>query len=388
MRRPPNSTGKVRVVINALHAKTGGGVTYLRNILPYLAEAEGLELHLVLHADQSELFGPPPEGVCLHLQSFPNGFIRLMLWEQAVLPVLARKIGAGVTFSLANYGPLLAPNPVIMLRNSLAVIGREYRLSKWAYWIALSVMTFASLAGCRAAIAVSDYARRALAFGLPGMFKGKTSVIYHGVDARFTPAEPPRPRRPDELLVVSDIYVQKNLHTLIRAVAKARRQYPDLRLLVAGRVVDEDYHRELLRLAAECGLGQAVVFLGGQPPSELLDLYRRCTAFVFPSTVETFGNPLVEAMACGAPVICSDSTAMPEVAGDAVLYVSPQDEAALTAAILRLLADGDLREDLGRRSLTRAVRYSWARTGAQTAEVLRRAGGRMTEIQDDVAAER
>jgi glycosyltransferase involved in cell wall biosynthesis len=373
MARPPNLSGKVRVIINALHAKSGGGVTYLRNILPHLAAAEGLELHLFLHDDQYDLFGMPPEGVRLHLLGFPNSFIRLLAWEQVALPILAREMGAEVTFSLANYGPIFAPNPVIVLRNSLAVAQREYRPSKWAYWAGLAAGTLASLIGCRSAIAVSDYARRALGFGLTRLFRDKVTVVHHGVDTRFTPSAPPTPRLPNELLVVSDVYVQKNIHTLIRALAKVMVDHPDVRLLIAGRLVDADYHRELVSLAEEHGVSGAVTFLGGQRPTELVDLYRRCTAFLFPSTVETFGNPLVEAMACGAPVICSNSTAMPEVAGDAVLYVSPLDVDGMAAAIGRVLDDAGLREDLSRRSLERATGYSWAKTGALTAQVLRRA---------------
>lgn len=374
MTRPDDTSGKVRVIINALHAKSGGGVTYLRNILPHLATAEGLELHLFLHDDQYDLFGMPPEGVRLHLLGFTNSFLRLLAWEQVAMPLLAREMGADVTFSLANYGPLFAPNPVIVLRNSLAVVQREYRLSKWAYWAGLAVATFASLVDSRAAIAVSDYARRALGFGLTKLFNDKITVVHHGVDTRFTPADPPAPRRTDELLVVSDVYVQKNIHTLIRALARVKKHHPGIRLLVAGRLVDADYHRELVALAEDSGVADSVVFLGGQPPAELVDLYRRCTAFIFPSTVETFGNPLVEAMACGAPVICSNSAAMPEVAGDAVLYVSPLDTDGMAAAICRALDDPGLRDDLGRRSLERAAGYSWAKTGALTAQVLRRAG--------------
>ncbi|WP_242442842.1 glycosyltransferase family 1 protein [Magnetospirillum sp. 15-1] len=376
MARRNNPSGRVRVIINALHAKTGGGVTYLRNILPHLAAEPGLELHLFLHADQFELFGVPPEGVRIHLLEYRNSFLRLMIWEQLALPILAREMGADVTFSLANYGPLLAPNPVIVLRNSLAVVRRERRLSKWAYWAGLAVATLASLVGCRSAIAVSDYARRVLSFGMPAVFRGKTTIIHHGVDARFTPAEPAVPRRPDELLVVSDVYVQKNLHTLIRAMATVVRTHPATRLVIAGRLVDAEYHGELLQLARECGVTESVTFLGGQTPAELLGLYRRCTAFVFPSTVETFGNPLVEAMACGAPVVCSNSAAMPEVAGDAVLYVDPLDEGAMAATILSLLDDAALRDQLAARAMARATSYSWAETGRQTAQVLLRAAAK------------
>ena len=377
MARPANTSGKVRVIVNALHAKTGGGVTYLRNILPVLAAAEGLELHLFLHEEQYVLFGTPPEGVRLHLLTFPNSFLRLLFWEQLALPILAREMSADVTFSLANYGPLLAPNPVIVLRNSLAVVWRERRLSKWGYWIGLALVTLASLIGSRSAIAVSDYARRALSFGLPDLFARKIAVIHHGVDGRYRPADPPMERQSDQLLVVSDVYVQKNIHTLIKALATVRQRYPGMRLLVAGKLVDADYHAELLALAAATGVGDAVEFLGGQSQPQLLELYRRCTLFIFPSTVETFGNPLVEAMACGAPVVSSSSAAMPEIAGDGALFVEPLDSAAMAETILRVLDDPALRSEMAARSLEQASHYSWSITGQRTAEVLRRAAGRV-----------
>lgn len=373
MPRPANTSGKIRVIVNALHAKTGGGVTYLRNVLPYLAAAEGLEIHLFLHVDQYDLFGMPPEGVRIHLLEFRNSFVRLLLWEQVALPILAREMAADVTFSLANYGPLLAPRPVIVLRNSLAVVTRERRLGKWAYWIGLAVGTMISLMGCRMAIAVSGYARRALSLGL---FNGKIRVIHHGVDPLYTPPAPGARRLDDQLLVVSDVYVQKNIHTLIKALPTVRRSHPGIRLLVAGRLVDEDYHAELVRLADACGVADAVTFLGGQPPSRLLELYRDCTIFVFSSTVETFGNPLVEAMACAAPIICSNTAAMPEIAGDAVLYVDPLSEAGMASALIALLDDPARRDEMGRRAREQASRYSWAKTGALTAEVLREAARR------------
>jgi len=374
MARPPRSNGKVRVIINALHAKSGGGVTYLRNILAPLARAEGLELHLVLHVDQYELFGEPPEGVRLHLLDFRTGFLRLLAWEQISLPVLARELGADVTFSPANYGPLLAPNPVIVLRNSLAVIWRERRMAKRLYWIGLAVATMVSLLGCRRAVAVSDYARKALGFGLPDWIGRKIAVIHHGVDARFTP-DPSVRRVPGELLTVSDVYVQKNLHTLIAALPAIRAAHPEARLVVAGRLVDAEYHGELVAAIAGHGLGDAVEFLGGVSPQRLLELYRRCGLFVFPSTVETFGNPLVEAMACGAPVVCSNVSAMPEVAGDGAQYFDPLDADAMARKVIDLLGDEAARAELARRGLERAGNFSWEITARRTAAVLAEAAG-------------
>ena len=205
----------VRVLINGLHAKSGGGVTYLRNMLPLLAEGDGLELHLFLHIDQFDLFEPIDDRVRLHIFDFRSNLLNLLLWEQFSLPLLARTMSADVTFSPANYGPLFAPAPVILLRNALAVVGAETRPHKWLYWSGLAFMTAVSLFTCTKAIAVSEYARRALTFGLGNRLLGKVSVIYHGVDRRFSPHEAAVGDTP-YLLAVADIYVQKTCILLLR----------------------------------------------------------------------------------------------------------------------------------------------------------------------------
>ncbi|KAF0225665.1 MAG: hypothetical protein FD176_351 [Rhodospirillaceae bacterium] len=360
---------RLPVLINGLHAKSGGGVTYLRNILGDLADDRRLQIHLLLHQDQYALFGEPPEGVRLHLLQFKTGFLRLLLWEQLALPILAREMLAVVTFSPANYGPFAAPNPVILLRNSLAVVQRDKRLNKRIYWGMLALATALSLITCRRAIAVSDYARRSLSFGLPAAIVKRVEIIHHGIAPAFTPDASVR-REQNTLLAVCDIYVQKNLHTLIKAMALLQARQPSARLLIAGRIIDPDYHGELLRQIEHLNMGNVITFLGGCSQERLIELYRSCTVFVFPSTIETFGNPLVEAMACGAPIASSNTSAMPEVVGDAARLFDPLDTQAMAEAISGLLDDPAARAELSRRGLERAHLYSWKQTAAKTADVL------------------
>lgn len=368
-RRGHTAADRVGVLINALHAKSGGGVTYLRAMLDRLAADQRLAPCLLLHRDQQALFTPLPAGLRVHFVDFKTGFVRLLLWEQVVLPILARRLGADVTFSPANYGPILAPAPVILLRNALTVGQRETRLGKRIYWAVLSVVTAVSVLGARRVLAVSAYARAALNFPLPRRVLERIEIVPHGVSPLFSPD--PAIRRDDStLLAVCDIYVQKNLHGLIAALAMLHPARPDLRLVVAGRIIDPDYHQSLLRQIEQAGLDRVVTFLGLVAPADLVALYRRCTLFVFPSTVETFGNPLVEAMACAAPVVSSNSAAMPEVVGDAARLVDPFDVPAMATALAALLDDADARAELSRRGLERAGRFSWDRTAARTADIL------------------
>ncbi len=363
----PTSPGRpLRLLVNGLHAKTGGGVTYLRNMLPLLAEPDDVELHLCLHDGQAGLPADAMDGVTVHRLAFRSGFWRLALAEQVLIPRLARRIGAHVTFSPANYGPITVPGTVILLRNALGVAFVERRPIKMAYWALVTIGTALSLLACRRAIAVSDFARRSA--GVIPWSRGEIAVIPHGVSGAFSAGSG---EREGFLLAVSDLYVQKNFGNLILALARLRDARPDIELRIAGRPVDGDYEANLRKLISSHGLEGNVRFLGPVPEASLADLYRRCAVFVFPSTVETFGNPLVEAMASAAPIASSNAAAMPEVLGEAALFFDPARPGDMAAALGRLLDDGELRRELGAKAALRARQYSWQRTAEATLSVIR-----------------
>ena len=365
---PEPSSRALRLLVNGLHAKTGGGLTYLRNMLPLLAAADGVELHLCLHDGQVGLSEDAMDGVTVHRLSFKSGFWRLPIAEQVHVPRLARRIGADVTFSPANYGPILAPGSVILLRNALGVAFVEKRPLKMAYWALVTIGTALSLLACRRAIAVSEFARRSA--GVIPWSRDRIAVIHHGVSATFSPGPG---ERDGFLLAVSDLYVQKNIDNLILALARLRDARPDIMLKIAGRPVDRDYEDSLRRLVRHLGLEGHVRFLGSVSEGELLELYRRCAVFVFPSTVETFGNPLLEAMACGAPIASSNAAAMPEVLGEAALFFDPASIDDMAAALARLLDDAELCRELGCKAAVRARQFSWQRTAEATLSVIREA---------------
>ena len=369
MKAPHFPKSRPRIVINALHAKSGGGVTYLRNILRYFSEEEALDFHLFLHAEQYEQFAPIPENIHLHLFDFRASFFGLMMWEQLAMPILARLMSADVTFSPANFGPLLAPRPVILLRNALSVAGGETRIRKRIYWIGLSIMTWLSVLTSRRAIAVSEFARKKLTFGTERL-SGKTAeIVYHGVDAVFRPNRQVDERQPF-LLAVSDIYVHKNLHNLVAALPAVTERYPEVRLKVAGRPIDRGYFNDVHDAAVALGVDGKIDYLGHCSTEQLIDLYNRCTLLIFPSTVETFGNPLVEAMASGVPIASSGSSAMPEIAGEAALYFDPLNPEEISARLIQLIGDKSLAASLSQAGSMRAAKFSWALTAQKTSAIL------------------
>jgi glycosyltransferase involved in cell wall biosynthesis len=334
----------MKLLVNAIHAKAGGGVTYLLNLLPHL---DGFDTHVLMSPAQTAL---EPLAACatLHRTPMPSGFFPLLLWEQLRVPPIFRRLGADVLLSPANYGPLAVRRQVLVMQNALSVGGVEKRWRQRLYWRALAAMTRLSRLAAKGAIAVSGFIAR----------ETGGTVVPHGVSPIFTPA--PGAARQDFVLAVADLYVQKNLETLFAADLPAR-------ILVAGAAVDSDYAARLKRRAPA-----TVTFLGRVPAAELVALYRHCAVFVFPSTVESFGMPLLEAMACGAPIACARAAAMPEIAGDAALYFDPADPADLRRAVATLLDDPERARTLGAAAAARARQFTWERTAAMTAEVIRR----------------
>ncbi len=178
------------------------------------------------------------------------------------------------------------------------------------------------------------------------------------------------------VLYVGGFDWRKNVETLVRAISLART---GARLALAGKPhtansrVFPDVRPEVARL----GLADRVRWIGYVPEADKVALYAAARAFAFPSRYEGFGLTPLEAMAAGAPVVCSNAASLPEVVGDAALLVEPDDVAGLAACIDRLLTDDTLRDDLIARGRRQAARFSWARTAELTLAAYRDAlGGR------------
>lgn len=154
----------------------------------------------------------------------------------------------------------------------------------------------------------------------------------------------------------------KNLVTLLHAYAQLPASAPPL--VIAGAW--DGRYPEPKQAAVMFDLTARVRFLGPVAEADLPALYAAATAFVFPSRYEGFGLPVLEAMACGAPVACSNVSSLPEIAGDAALLFDPEDASAMAQAIQRLLEETTLRTDLQARGLAQAARFTWERTAALT----------------------
>jgi glycosyltransferase involved in cell wall biosynthesis len=171
------------------------------------------------------------------------------------------------------------------------------------------------------------------------------------------------------VLFVSSLWPYKNCDGLLHAWALARGDLGDRQLVIVGAGRDEKYLASLHSLAAELGITSDVTFVGGVPLEETVNFYRAADVTVYPSLNETFGLPILEAMACGCPVVTSDTSAMPETAGGAALLSHPTDPASIAKAIVEAAGpDRDRLRDLG---LRRAAQFTWGATAASTLDVYR-----------------
>jgi glycosyltransferase involved in cell wall biosynthesis len=194
--------------------------------------------------------------------------------------------------------------------------------------------------------------------------------VPHGVNFGLYSPGLMNERDTETLLLVSDIYVQKNIHNLLLAMEKIVKKRPRIKLNIAGDSLDAEYTIRIHKIVSDLKIGGNVSFLGSVKSNELSELYKTCSIFVFPSTVETFGNPLVEAMASGCPIACSDRAAMPEVGGDAAMYFNPHSIEEIAEVIIYLLENYEQRKKLSEKAIKRAEQFSWDITAKKTIDVL------------------
>ncbi len=228
-----------------------------------------------------------------------------------------------------------------------------------------------------ALITVSESSKRDLIrlYGIPA---DKITVVYEAASAVFQPAPTEQiaaakaryglPER--YLITLGTIEPRKNLLRLVSALSALRQKDPQLALVIVGRA--GWLYQDLMRQLEELDDPRAVLLPGYVPDEELPAVLSGARALVLASLYEGFGLPILEAMACGTPVVCSNVSSMPELGGDAARYFDPQDTGQMADVIAEVLRDGDLRAEMRQRGLEQAARFSWQRAARETLEVYKR----------------
>ncbi len=298
-----------------------------------------------------------------------------LLHEYALFPRELANQHYDVFHGASNFLPLRKVCPYVVTIHDLSYYVHPWRCPpvRRRYWY---MMTANTVAVADRIISDSENTRQDIARFFPKA-AGKIRVVHCAAHSRFRPLPYDRgqARLPEVIgdrpyiLYVGTLEPGKNVERTIHAFEAVAADYPHHQLALVG---DRGWLFESIFAAAEKSpFRDRILFLGHLHDETVVELFNFCELFVYPSLYEGFGLPPLEAMACGAPVITSNTSSIPEVVGDAAVTVAPTDDAALAAAMRQVLADEGLRKDLRTRGLARAAQFSWRTAAQQTLEVYR-----------------
>lgn len=287
------------------------------------------------------------------------------LWEQFRLPTLA----CGLLWSPGTTGPLAVRQQVVTIHDTAFVDQAQCFTRSFATWYQWLVPRLARRV--RKIITVSEFSKKRIV-ECCRVSPDKVQVIYSGVGPQFRPQSADAIGRARDAfrlperyaLCVCSLEPRKNLRRLLQSWTAMKDRPEDLHLVLAGAKGN---------IYGDIGLAEPppnVQLVGYVTDEHLPALYSGAEFFAFPSLYEGFGLPVIEAMACGTPVLCSNSTSLPEAAGHAALLVDPLEPDSIAAGLQRLASDAALRKELRSLGLAHAQAFNWDETARQTWNVL------------------
>lgn len=369
---------KIALDAHTIGSKLGGNETYIRNLIEGL-KAVDAENEYVLHVTHRETQEKA-------LGTLPANFKLGDLWPASPAvripfstPLRLRKDRTQV-YSAQYVSPPICPAKSVLVIHDISF---EYfpqyfkTLERWR----LKLLTPFSARIASHILACSESTKRDLVkfYGIP---PDKISVVYYGKSPIFrehrNPEDLDRIRKKygiegPYLLYVGNLQPRKNLKRLIAAFGRLKKDRSIReRLVIVGK---RTWLQSEAFGAIDESLKNDILITGYVPEEDLPLLYSAAEVAVYPSIFEGFGFPVLEAMACGTPVITSNTSSLPEVAGDAAILVDPYSEDAIAAAIQRVLSEPGLRAELKRKGLEQAARFSWEKAARETLDIFKKIGG-------------
>lgn len=373
----------LRIGVNALYlipGGVGGTEIYLRHLLAALAGIDAANEYVVFtNRETAEDLVPAQPNFLQAPQALRASFRPArILWEQTLLPLAARRRRLDVLFNPGFTAPAFCPCPTVTVFHDL----QHKRHPEYFRWFDLPfwrVCLWISAHTSRLLLAASE-ATGADLLRAYRLAESKVRVTPLGVDPRFFDIGRERPPAPEPyILCASTLHPHKNLRPLIRVFARWRRARPGFRLIITG--VRGFHTAAIEKLVAELELGDSVHLTGWVPRAELYELFRGAWAFIYPSTFEGFGLPVLEALAAGIPTACSAIEPLSSLVAEAALTFDPSDPGAIEEAMDRVVCDEALRGRLVVEGPLRAARFSWRKTAEATLDALREAAGKGSAVR-------
>jgi glycosyltransferase involved in cell wall biosynthesis len=380
----------MRVAINGwfwTQPATGTGQT-VRYLVPALVRQDpSLELILVVpeQAAQSRTEEELPEGVRWLPVPSGSGNLRKVWFEQYTFPRVCRQLGVDVAHVPYFASPLNAGVPtVVTVHDLIPMVLPEYRGNAW---VRLYTSLVAAAAARACLILTDSQASKQDILAHLRVPDSRVRVVYLAPAPQYRPVDDPLAlaavRRKYDLpgtfvLWLAGFDVRKNARGLLHAYtwvySALGDEYP---LVMAGKLPDREtpLFPDPRRTAAELGIGEALRFPGRIDEADKPALYSAASVFAFPSHYEGFGLPILEAMACGTPVVTSNAASLPELAGAAAFQIDPGDTRRMGAAIIALCVQEDLHAEMREKGLAQAAGFTWDKTARETMAAYRQAAG-------------
>lgn len=354
--------------LSFLFSKPTGIATYAVNLFPHLQNLNPT----LLTAQKFENFNCYPIPDNITPAQGTKGHLRRLLWTQLQLPKIYKQLRSRLLFSPITEAPLYSKCRYIVMFHDLIPLRFPNPYSPltpyFRYYIP-QVLKQAEHIICNSQATARDITDF---YGIPA--KKITSILLAYDEEHFRPFYKRR-RRDIEMKNPYFLYIgrhdpYKNLHRLVDAFARVANCC-EYELWLAGSP-DRRYTPKLQAQAEELGIAKQVKFLDYVSYKDLPIIISGAIALVFPTLWEGFGLPVLEAMACGTPVITSSVASLPEIAGDAAILINPYNTEEMTAAMSAIATDPELRSRLSILSLEQASKFSWTKTGQATVEILQK----------------
>ena len=359
-----NNNSKLLINLSLLLSKPTGITVYANNVFPYLKSLEPTLLASQPYQDFDTYLVPnnltPEQGT--------KGHLNRLLWTQFKLQKIYNKLQADLLFSPVPEAPLYSKCRSVVMVHDLIPLRFPKKISPlipyFKYYIP-QVLKQAEHIICNSQATAKDIVDR---FNISAQ---KITPILLAYDQQhFKPLD----MKQDSLNIPYFLYLgrhdpHKNVNRIVEAFANLKNN-KNYQLWLAGPT-DKRYTPKLMQQAEELGIGKQLKILDYVEHKQLPIIINQALALVFPSLWEGFGFPVLEAMGCGTPVITSNISSLPEVAGEAALLINPYHVEEITAAMEKIATDDEMRSQLKTLGLQQAKKFSWQTTGKQTLETLK-----------------
>ncbi len=366
----------MRIGVNLLYlrpGKVGGSEIYIRELIKELSKFTEVTLILFCGTEASQTFNSSENLEIVKVFNHSFNQMRRVLAENILLRNFCQSYKVDILFSPANFGvPLLQANiPQVITVHDLQHKYLKSYFSK-AKYMQREILFRLSFAKAKKIIAISDFTRKGIIENY-GLEENKIKTVYEGITDKFSINASDLKEIQDKFQLKQNFFYypamlapHKNHLMLLNAFSDTLQIMKDKQCnLVFSGYKDERWELIGSRIRS-LGIKDRVIHLGYLTRRELFGVMTLATAMVFPSRFEGFGLPILEAMQCGTPVVASDCTSIPEVAGDAALLIKPEDQEGWTKALIQISADEKIRKKLTSRGTNNAKRFSWVKCAEET----------------------